>query len=395
MNYTTNYSSKKLRDNLNNFAFLEGENLTSSRNIDVDYNINVDVARLASQARTFAMNLRGHPQLHLSKALKCREEKVEGILFNVYIYSYVKCLHNGFFHFNFSESANLGLAFMGHASLFNVLKSPIFTSYEDDVFVTARVQIGGSQAKWNIIAYLLASFPFLKDFSKHGDAHGTNAFFISNLEVYLGCLLDSSAHPKAYGDLREDESPSVNRTNGNNRNNNNNGNSANRQNALDNKNTQGKLSIVTMDDVNCASINFKTNYPLTNAFNSYYNNEFFFIPLDGNQKMEFNPSVHFARANFIGLARDYNSNFIEYRFYKKTSFNDSKKFLVVHDVHAITGIKGKYFESSVSRESFNVGNIKNLGELVDYISTIEAPTDVFDLVKIIEKIKEEYSSQGK
>jgi hypothetical protein len=372
----------------------------SERNIDIRFNINVDIGRLTDQAYTFASNVRSFGQVNFSKVLRCRENEVEEVLFKTYIYSYVKSLHNGFFHSSLSESANLGLCYRGHASLFNVLKSPIHNNSENNVFVSTRLNVGRLRDKQILIAYLLKNFNFLRSYRNYVDEAGTSAFYIPEIERCLNFLTEDYFARSGFGDLENIDSRvsdlSDNDKNMENKNRNRKSvPNRNRQNMLNDKSPRGTLHIVEMNDLNCSSILLDQNFPLTNAFNSYYNDQFYYIPVEGNNKIEFNPSVHFSKANFIVLASDYDPTYISDNFYKSVDFGNDKGFLTVHDVHAITGVKGKYFTSSNSK-IFNLGDIETLEDLLTRLKDeVLTPESIIDFLSIFVGKEEKESSSGK
>jgi hypothetical protein len=295
-----------------------------------------------------------------------------------YIYSYVKSLYNGFFDSNLSEEADLGKCFIGHASFYRLLKSPSHQFEDNDVFVSSRIYLGDLEDKKKIINLLIAHFPFLDSTENYVDGFGTGSYWNQKFEQYLNIinknLVVNNKRPENNNSDQKDSNKSG-KTN------------------TPKLESKSFVRIVDMTDSGNKTILIKNNIPLTNAFCSEDNKTFYFINPPSNDKMSFNSSVYFNRANFIGISDDFSNDIVKRRYYNSVVINDNKDFLCAHDVHAITMLRSKFL--NYNRESlsgivrFPIDKIPDFGKLVsqairDNIN-IENPIDVREFMSDIAK----------
>jgi hypothetical protein len=390
MNYTKNYSFDRIIQNYKSFAFLERENYITSENVKVYLNVDVNIRMLTNQAKCFAQNYRSFGDINFHKVLRCRENEVETKLFQMYIYSYVKCLHNGLFHPNISEDANLGSCFRGHCSFYHMLRSPVHMRSDDkDIFVSATLVTGNQKSKRILISYLIASFPFLKEHALFVDSFGTDAFIIPDIERYFNFLNDDyymtrQGNPSSSDDP-DDKEEDIERTSNNGNKNEESSIRTPRKEKTSSNVNRGVLRIVKFDNSNCKQVCFESHYPVLNALCNHGNNEFLFIAPDNGHEAQYNVSFHFSKANFITLARDFDYTFLLDKFYHSKSIGLEDSFLAVHDVLTITGIKGKFFAdypSDVDKQYFiPLVGVDETETLID--DKINDQTPIQDIVQII------------
>lgn len=329
MPVTSNYSHNDIVVKKENSDFLNARPISSSRSIEFKFKVNVEARDLHIQAATFADNYRSHGYINFYKVLRCRENQVWEYLYLMFIYSYVKCLHNACFYSDFNEQADQGYAFSGHSRMYHILRFPVFSRSTREYITYSIIEIGDEISRKVRLAMLVKNFPQLKPYKMYTDTFGQQPFLIPDLEYkfdylktdYYAVLAEGNPE-KTVADQKDDANTKSNLIKGE-------------------QLTKGRVEIVKVNDEDTKKIIMEKNIPLTNAFMNEKRDTFYYIPVNGTHKVVDNASVFFCRGCFIDLSD--NTDMIEVNeLYCKSPYNNNKLFFVCSEVYTITGIKCKF-----------------------------------------------------
>lgn len=320
---TAFYSFKDLIVKNKNESFINKFTSIDLRKLDLYFKIVLDFDFLALQADTFARNYSSHGHINFFKVLRCRNDDVVQYLFEMFVYSFVKCLHNGWFYHNLSEDSNMGYCFIGHSKFFNVLKGASLQRRENDVSINIMIENDSITRRRMLVALLVRQFPFLTSYSDFSDNFGLQPFLIPELEDRFAYLLYDYYSSRATEELKDVKTPKS-------------------RNILDEK---GMLQIVKCNDAVGKSILKPEAYPIANAFLTEDGSELFYIAVNGKYSIENNPSFFFSKANFIRFVRSSEPTKIRNNYYNVQQIDSSHLFLVCSEVFTNTGIKCSYFET--------------------------------------------------
>lgn len=351
MSFTTNYSCKNIIKQINNYEFLDNNSSsTSNRSLSISLTIDVDFNQLDRQSKVFSDNYIQHGYVEFSKVLRCRYEDVRNNLKNLYIYSFVKCLHNGLFFNNINEHTKQGLCFRGHAAFYQLLRNPNFVYRSDNYSVTALLTLPGFKEKNILMSLLLRKYPFLKDGISNIDSVGNTPFMHSEWEAKFNYLLNNlTVNNKIVSFEMGDESKIDNKHKDNNK---------YRKSILNTSTSDDKLVILELKDSVAISIVESNNNPITNVLLKKDSDVLYFSPVISNNGIENNPSFFFNLANFIRLKDSSDKNLSKY--YSSNSYSvDKCKHFICSEVFTNTGIK-----CYINSDDYNESDI-------DFIPTIE------------------------
>lgn len=322
---TTNYSQKKISEIYKNFAFIENSNSTSDRSLDIRYEIDIDLEWLGKQAQTFSMNYSTHGYINFFKTIKCKPEDVNKLLFETYIYSFVKCFYNGIFYANVNQNSDLGYAFRGHAHLFHLLKSNNNSGNSGDVMFITRIEIGNEKRKEAQLIRILKKFKFLTSFKDTAnDALGTNNFWISKYELVINSLKDDH-HSKQHveqGNLTSEKE---------------------KEESNNSIYSNGRLHLMEVNKTPSSILSFN-NMPLMNAFTDK-DKKFYFIPVENGKNVEFNASFFYAKANFININKDKTDMSKIENYYHSYTLTSKQDHFICSEVYSNCGIKCRNYYS--------------------------------------------------
>lgn len=356
---TTNYSQKIISEIYKNFAFIENSNSTSDRSLDINYEIDIDLDWLGKQAKTFSVNYSTHGYINFYKTIRCKPEDVERTLFEVYIYSFVKCFYNGIFYSNVNPNSNLGYAFRGHAHLFHVLKSISNSGTSGDLMYVMRIELGGIKTKEAQIIRLLKRFSFLSSFKDTmNDALGTTNFWISKYELVINSLKDDyySKEHVEQGNLTVEKE---------------------KEESKNNIYSNGKLHVMELNLNTTSSITSFSNTPLMNSFTDK-DKKFYFIPVANGKSVEFNASFFYSKANFIKINKVKTEMDKVNKYYHSVELTSKQDHFICSEVYSNTGIKCRNYYSPEPEKI----NIPSVSEIESQLSKL-TNTQIY---KLIEKI---------
>lgn len=352
----TNYSFNTICEKIKNFTFLEDSSSVIDKGMTLFFDIVVSTNELDAQATTFMENYSTHGHINFFRVFKCKPSEVDDLLYELYIYSYVKCLYNGLYYDRISESSDLGLSFIGHSMFFELLRSPNATNFKDDTLISYRIQLGNEINRQALILRLISRFSFLRDFLDYNtDALGTSSFFINKYERLLNFLVEDFYSRDHFVNAEKDK---------------------------DNKRSRGaynyengQLFIVKIGQAKSfAAFN---NSPVINAFTDHSGNKLIFSTVRNGKSMEFNSSFSFSKANFIRLS-DRNNDFDKVeKYFNNLILTNDQRHLVCSEVYANTGIYCRFVGPKTS-------NVK-IPTMSDFTNLIKDKN--YDLDNILESVK--------
>jgi hypothetical protein len=365
MSFTNNYSQSPINESIKTYEELEDNTTLSNRSFHLNLKIDVSLSQLEFQANIFSENFKTHGYINFFRVLRVREDQVKLKLKNLYIYSFVKCLHNGVFYHRISNNSDMGFAMRGHAAYFNLLTQTSQSGKKNETLLTYSLDVGTNNYKKALLVRLISKYPFLKDYTKFTkDSLGTFPFFIQEYEAYFSYLTEdyySRDHvQQGEQDLIE------------------NSNATGRSRGL--RYTNGKLHVVRMDQKQTSSILSFNNNPLMNSFYSADKKKYLFIPVSAGKSIVNNPSFFFSKANFIKLASSQpNEKKIE-RIYRDINVNEKLEHVVCYEVYTNTGILCSFLPVQKS----NSIKVPSLDTILQYLSKLENLVNVDILVKLSE-----------
>jgi hypothetical protein len=365
MSFTNNYSQSPINEVIKNFEVLEDNTTISNRSFNLNLKIDVSPSLLEYQAKIFAQNYKTHGYINFFRTLRIREDQVIDKLEKLYVYSYVKCLHNGIYYHRISNNSDMGYAMRGHAAYFNLLTQTSQSGKKNETLLTYSLDVGTSNYKKALLVKLFTKYPFLKDYSEYRkDALGTFPFFIQEYEAYFNYLSDDYYSRDHVQQGEQDKIENSNITG--------------RSRGLTYSN--GKLHIVRMDQKQTSSIVSFNNNPLMNAFYTNDRKKYLFITVNSNKTVENNPSVFFSKANFIKLAENQTNQKKIDRIYNRINVDKNLEHVVCYEVYTNTGI----FCSFMPVQRSNNIKMPSLEIIEQYLSKLDDLAREGILVKIAE-----------
>lgn len=312
----SNYSRDTLIGKHKNQQFLRRSDRTTDNSISLEFEVVPCAKTLALQSKTFASNYRVHGYLNLSKIIRVKEEDVETTLQNLYIYSYLKVLHNGFFNDQLNEDSDQGMCFKGHSEFYFILRSTGMRIFKDDVFISSLINLGTKSSRRKIFALLVKQFPQMASYASFSDSYGLQPFLIPDFEKLFNFLSDDYYSKRAQG---EPDSKRGGRS--------------------DHSHSLGKIQICNVTELSSKEIISENAYPIWNAFTNKKGDDLFFTAVNNNHELKDNRSFFFSQANFIRLSDNCDHELLSDRYYQKMKLGEQEQFFVASEVFTNTGIK--------------------------------------------------------
>jgi hypothetical protein len=257
----SNYSRDTLIGKHKNQQFLRRSDRTTDNSINLEFEVVPCAKTLALQSKTFASNYRVHGYLNLSKIIRVKEEDVETTLQNLYIYSYLKALHNGFFNDQLNEDSDQGMCFKGHSEFYFILRSTGMRIFKDDVFISSIINLGTKSSRRKIFALLVKQFPQMASYASFSDSYGLQPFLIPDFEKLFNFLSDDYYSKRAQG---EPDSKRGGRS--------------------DHSHSLGKIQICNVTELSSKEIISENAYPIWNAFTNKKGDDLFFTAEEGSTR---------------------------------------------------------------------------------------------------------------
>lgn len=384
---TINYSIRSIIEVFKNFEFLNGSNMIANRAFHVHLEVFLDLENLHKQAKTFATNYKQHGYLIHSKVMRLFEDNVFDKLYELFIYSFVKCIHNGFFYNFLNEEADLGYAFEGHVQLFKLLTKMDNSDLKDDVRLSYSISKGGATWKAAFITKLVAQFKFLRNYRTYSnDDFGCHPFIIPEYEEYFSRFVDDYYSRDHVNTGRKDkgkeqdhkqdqgENDSVDEDNANKKK-----KKRKRNNMLNNQTyPNGRLHISNLRDKSVSQILSFSNSPVMNSFLSNDSKKLHFIAVGNGRKVDNNPSFSFTKANFLRLAKSGNDKLNIDRQYSEIVITNKQSHLICSEVFTITGIRC----TTLVNEKLG-GSLPSISSIVNSLKDLD-----FDMDKIMDALGE-------
>jgi hypothetical protein len=369
---TTNYSVERLSIKKENQDFLRRSNSLTENSIWLNYEIAPLARNLDLQAVTFSDNYGTHGYLEHGKLLRCKNEEIFERLKEMFIYSYIKSLHNGFFHSNFSDKAHMGICLTGHCYFFRIIRSSGSSITRNGLTINSKIDTGSVFDRKVIFALLIQEFPFLRKYDRYLSNIGDEPLFIPELESCLSNYKENYYSVRAHG-----EPEKVGKT------------------SKGNTISKGRIQLEDMRSVSLDDIQKETHYPLSNAFTNKIGNELYFIESNGKYSVQNNPSFFFCKSNFLCISEISDIEMLKRRYYTTKSISSEEDHLIASEVFSISGIECSYRPSrKAGNDNFDLtkGDLKTtivngIGEFRDRLNSLE---DIRDLIaEIVETWNQE------
>lgn len=358
MSFTNNYSIRTINETFKNFEFLEDAPSVSKRDVTIYFEVTTDVLSLHKQATLFSDSFQTHGYIDFKRVLRIPETAVKETLYNMYVYSYVKCLYNAFFSTQFSQNTDMGRSFRGHVALYRLLSSPSQHTIKDDIYISYEIILGTIKYRKALILQLISKFPFLAEFRFASiEDLGRTHFYISDYESYID-RLDRNFYSTDFiqrGEGNETFEPK-------------------KYIPYD----DGKLEIFDLGKSDASSITSFGNSPIMNAFQNNSMKLLYFIPVGNGKPVKFNPSFSFDKANFIRLSSEGNDLEQIRKIYRQYNIKKTDYHLYKSEVFTNTGIKPRG-ELNYMDGDFNF-KLPDIDELVDNLDSF------LDMRKILQSI---------
>lgn len=406
----TNYSHKAINAAHKHYDAFLNNTPVSMKNFELDLKINIDLNMLNIQAHTFAYFVRNDNNMKFETRLSAPLEKVETILYECYIYSFVKCLFNAFFRSEINSDMFKGYAFEGHCKFYHLLRAQYLVEEKGGIVYTINIDYGNEKHRRALFILIFGSFPFLRRYLDSGyDSFGTRAFFITDYENYLLRMRNSvsdlksksnkgnnpignqnnkdqnidkdSTIPSSISDQPQSQTPNSKKKNNFNQNRN---NSANLNNKL------GLLEIVELNDQSCSNITNFENNPVLNAFISEDGGTQYYIPIVDDKPIIYNASYFFNKANFITLSNNQDMKILG-RAYQRQEITDRQLHFICSEVYTNTGVKPQ--NVIVKRDKKDKISKIPVSQIYDYLDKIvkDKLNEVF--IEILEGIAEKVTTE--
>lgn len=369
----TNYSAKNISTKAKNFVFLNDNASTSDKSFRLYLRFDISMSILHQQAEDFSLNYKTHGYINFFKTLCCKVEEVQQNLYNLYIYSFVKCFVNGLNFSKISEQADLGLAMIGHSQMFDIMKSPFCQQLEGDFLLSYMINLPTVAEKEAILVRLLSSFPFLGEFRLYSiDAFGTSAFFIPQYETFLQRLFEDyyskdhfknttgSTDKMDSKDLKSQDQEEKEKS----------GKKRNKNNSNEDKiYPNGRLILVKLNKGQTNSVTGFKQSPIMNGFYSIDKKHFIFSEVGNGISMEFNHSLFFSKGIQLRVDGSNLNDLVKIdRYYLQNPLTLQQRHLICSEVSAMTGIKPRFVGSSQKfKTPFKVPPISKIIDVLDKI----------------------------
>lgn len=365
----------------NNFHFLDYAQANTDRGLTFNLSLNIDIQQLDLQASTFASNASSLGYINFGKTLRVRDEDIEDVLYNMFVYSRIKGLFNAFYFNSFSTESNLGVCFRGDAALFELLKTSrnSFIS-EENFFIEYNIDFGTDTDRRFLALRLIQYFPFLiKTFASINEPDfGTLPFIDNELERYL-CRLREDYYSRDHIITKQgNDSQDYVRSNTKK-------NSDRYTSNLDY--SKGKIAIVDLESRDFKQIRSMSSCPMLNSF--LCDGKLYFLTVGKGHSIENNCSFIFSRTNFITLSKDNNDMEQINRYYDIVD-NSNVNHLTASEVFNVTGLKCLNIRNGGKRR----GNGDIIPKLIPPVSKIiskfgkELDLDKL-LLKIVDSLNED------
>lgn len=355
MSYTTNYSQGPINGSIKTYEGLYDSTSISDRTFHSNMETFLDTPQLAFQGITFSSNYGSHGYMNFSRTLRIRESEVSNRLFEVFIYSYMKCLHNGLYFHRISDSVDMGLSLRGHASLFELIVSNSQSGRKNETLLSYNLDLGSDSRKRAFLLKLLTDFPFLKEYQNFGlDSLGTTSFFIQKYETTLN-LLSEDYYSRDH--IQQGDQDKINLKN-----------NTGRSKGLNYPN--GKLHITRLDQKQSSSILSFSNNPIMNGAVSADGKSYRFIPVNEGKTIVNNPSFILSKSLFIKFSNDQIHQTKLDRIYREVEISKDTEHLVCYEVFAITGIMCRFVPTKNTRNYSGIDT--TVSKLENYLSSLSS-----------------------
>lgn len=369
----TNYSFKKLLEQKKAFDFLSGASAIVGNRLDLNLKVLADTEHVEYQAETFAREFSLVGEINHSKALKVYQNQVYDELFKMFVYDYVKTLHNALFYSDFPVSSDFGVSFTGNHLFRQLLINQTSTKGENDFFVSYYIKSNTKEQNIAIITRFIIAFPFLKEYFKESNNTplGVQPFRIIKYEQYLE-IYYSDYYVREQVLVGEDKNDITN---------------AREKYKLDY--SRGRITLTRANTSSYIAITDAKNTPIPNGFLSSNGSKFLFTPVGNGFSMEFNSSFVFSRAYQIALVNSSDEkNLIDEWYRVVDNTNLVKQVCVGSEVYAITGIKCKGYPKS---NTYNRGyKLPSLERVEKYLFDLKALNKdvIAEFLKLFDKVQD-------
>lgn len=327
MENTSNYSRNRIVSKKKTDEYLRQTNNSTARQVNFEFTIKPDIRRLNYRAETFAFNFKSHGDLNLSKILRIPEWQLNSKLKELYIYSYIKCLHNSLFFHKLDSTSSWGFCFHGHSEMFYLLQQASFSYLHENIFVYMTINIGNDDKRRIMITKLITQFKFLAPYRGYLNLMGLQSFMIPEYENYFAYLEEDYYSKRAQGEpekidknVKED------------------GHSTSRV-ISGEFNSKGRIKVVKVRNNETQTILNEENLPLTNAFASEGNKVLHYIEVGNGHEVAFNRSFFFCLSNDIQIVKNKDLANLSKNYFKTMIMSKDTDFLVASEVYTNTGIR--------------------------------------------------------
>jgi hypothetical protein len=386
LSYTDNYISNIFVNYLDQQKSIYGNSgyFTDKHHI-LNLDIELSVNTLHLQADSFANYMNENNFYYVRRLSNTRN--FYRAMYELYIYSYYKCLYLGFYSSQLNPKSDYGLALFGHGYLYHLLSSERNVTNNNFSGYHIGYSFNSYIKKDLILASLRSKFKFLNGLTRI-DPFGCSF----NINPDVERLLLELQNITTFGGKFSNDENSTNSSRGN--------PVISKELAVVNDYYEGSdIQIRSLNsDVFSEVFSFKNNV----IFNAFYSKKLkgFYYVKHSKQDMLFNRCYFLSRANLISGNFssdgdiDFNANIYHFTEFKgRNNLNKEHLHMIASDVFAITGIRPKTVGFDKLDRDDNDFDLTD--EILDLIDKLIKSLGTDEIISIAKSISDELLSYVK
>lgn len=390
---SVNYSRKQIQENQKNWEFVYAASQISTRSLNINLKLNINISSIHKQAIVFAHNYMSHGYVNHSRTLRIRQTDVFQQLYELYCYDLVKCYHAICFFENLRQGVDLSYSLGGNVAFFELVRSRTCEGSSGNMMQSYSIDVGSDTEIYGNFVRLFNAFPFLNKVDLMSGSFSNTPFIIPQYQNYFGCLYNDY-YSRGY----------MNKNTGNSGGNTNPSTTSDSGEEVKVKSSSqhkdgadmsiGRLELLILG-ADSNSITKFENTPLFNSFLSSDGSSFYFQPVGNSKDVEFNPSFIFGKSYSFSLTSNNEMERIN-QLYKKVKLTSKQEHFVCSEVHCVTGIKCRPVidngKVTAPTSGYSVDDIiKKIGE-IDYSKFVKIAEQLLakskEAIDLIENIED-------